>query len=469
MLFKGASSSVRGSERIASATEPSLLERDLPPTPTPPSPLPSFSDFQDNYVPPWMRDTASTASTTRQSRASSIVSTLTRFTTTSVDDARSIDIHVGGQNFRIARDASKITSEAPPPYTAADARSISPVLENIRPRMAPIHTPPSETSSEGQIDSPRGPRLNTTLGANILDPTEVDIPSPVGNDDTTPPSTPRTSTRPTRRIDINAANQARSSSSGYGDPDETPGILSRSMTVKPYKYSGPQRTDLPLLSTTPNALEMQGMRPRSSQFKAWQTMSADDLLLSHPEQGLQEPSSPDYMGRNADAMFPLQTTLTVPTRQSRIRSDSGYNGEEDSAKDKESRDTPGMDTENDISKHYARMLRFIDKQHRRVLHARDKEMEKLRERLAEVDTVYRQQLKERDFKIEDLKKRLDHKSDCMEAKLEKARNEVEDVWERRWKDRDFHLRERMSRIESQAGLDLRRSRENLTGHDDDEE
>jgi chromosome segregation ATPase len=115
------------------------------------------------------------------------------------------------------------------------------------------------------------------------------------------------------------------------------------------------------------------------------------------------------------------------------------------------------------------MLRFIDKQHRRVLHARDKEMEKLRERLAEVDTVYRQQLKERDFKIEDLKKRLDHKRDSLEAKLEKARNEVEDVWERRWKDRDFHLRERMSRIESQAGRDLPRSRENLTGHDEDED
>jgi hypothetical protein len=44
-----------------------------------------------------------------------------------------------------------------------------------------------------------------------------------------------------------------------------------------------------------------------------------------------------------------------------------------------------------------------------------------------------------------------------------------EVWEGRWKDRDLHLRERMSRIESQAGLDLRRSRENPTGHDEDED
>lgn len=465
MLFEDAASSVRTSEPVTSTGRSLFLERDLPPTPTPTSPVPSFTDFQDNYVPPWMRDTASTASTTRQSRASSIVSTMTRFTTTSVDDARSIDIHVGGQNFRISRDAAKITSEAPPPYAAADGRPIPPILENTRPRTAPVHTPTSDTSPEGHNGSTMRPRQATMLAANILDPSEVDIPSPVGNEDTTPPSTPRTPRTATRRprSDVNAIYEFPSYS--YGASDGAPGTLSRSMTVKPYKYPGSRKPDLPLLSTTTNALEMQGMKPRSSQFKAWQTTSADDLSLSHPEH---EPSSPDYIGRNAEAMFPPLAATRVPSGQYRVRTDSGYSGEEDTAKDGESSETSSMDGENYISMHYAKMLRFVDKQHRRVLHARDKEMEKLRERLAEVDTVYRQQLKERDFKIEDLKRRLGHVEDSLEAKLEKARNEVEDLWERRWKDRDFHLRERMSRMESQASLDLHRSRENMVGHDEDE-
>ena len=435
---------------VGEPTSSSLLERDLPPTPNPTSPVPSFSDFQENYVPPWMRDAASTASTTRHSRASSIVSTLTRFTTTSIDDARStrsIDIQVGGQNFRIARDASKITSEAPPPYTAAETRPASPIAKEVR-RRVPIHTPTSDTSSDGSTHiPPLRPRVVTTLGANILDPTEVDIPSPVGDDDTTPPSTPRISTRNSDRADY-SINPLRI------DSQET---LSRTVTVRPYKSSGPrQRSDLPLLSATSNALEMQGMRPRSTQLKMWQTMSADDLLLAHPEQRLEEPQ---VVGGQADGVL---------TGTARLRSDSGYSGEEDSSNHDERSETPSMDSENDISLHYARMIRFVDKQHRRALHARDKEMEQLRNRLAELDTVYRQQLKAKDFIIEDLKKRLDYIEDSMDAKLERARNEVEDLWERRWKDRDFHLRERMSRLESQASRDLLRSRENLISSNEDE-
>lgn len=193
-------------------------------------------------------------------------------------------------------------------------------------------------------------------------------------------------------------------------------------------------------------------------------MSADDLLLSYPKEQSEEPHSPDYIGRQADGLFPPRTAPQV-----RPRSDSGYSGKEDGSKEEDSNTTPSMDTENDVSLHYARMIRFVDKQHRRALHARDKEMEQLRVRISEIDTVYRQQLKARDFIIEDLKKRLGHMEDSMEVKLERARNEVEDLWERRWKDRDFHLRERMSRIESQAGLDLQKSRENLTVQVEDAE
>ena len=109
-----------------------------------------------------------------------------------------------------------------------------------------------------------------------------------------------------------------------------------------------------------------------------------------------------------------------------------------------------MDSENDISNHYTRMIRFIDRDHRRALHARDKDMADLREKLHEKDIVYRQELKARDFMIEDLKKRLNHLEETMEAKLERARYEVEDTWEKRWRDRDYHLMERMRRMETES-------------------
>jgi hypothetical protein len=108
-----------------------------------------------------------------------------------------------------------------------------------------------------------------------------------------------------------------------------------------------------------------------------------------------------------------------------------------------------MDSENNVSNHYTRMIRFMDRDYRRALHARDKEMAELRERLNEKDIVYRQELRARDFLIEDLKKRLEHLEETTETEIERARNQVEDLWESRWKDRDFHLRERMQRMESE--------------------
>ena len=462
MLFKSPVASAGGG-RACPYQGASLLERELPPTPTAMSPAPSFSDFQESYVPPWMRDTASTASTTRQSRASSIVSTLTRFTTASIDDARSIDIRVGGQNFRIARDASKITSDAPPPYTADEAVTRSHVLDEVRPRTAPIHTPSSESGSDGPARLPARPLLSTTLGANILDPSEVDIPSPVEDANTTPPSTPRSSTRAPERHDERNTGPAQHDLSGHVSGVGRQGTLMRSLTVRPYKSSRPnERADLPLLSTTSNALEMEGIRSSSTQFETRQYMSAKDLSFSHPKYRSQEPHSPDYIGRHADGIFPSRSVSQV-----RLRSDSGYSEEEDGFQEGISTETSSMDTENDISLHYAKMMRFVDKEHRRALHVRDKQMEELRIRMSNMDTVYRQQLRGRDFIIEDLKKRLAHVEDSMEAKLEQARNEVEDLWEKRWKDRDFHLRERMSRIESQAAFERHTSEVNLVGPGDE--
>lgn len=117
-----------------------------------------------------------------------------------------------------------------------------------------------------------------------------------------------------------------------------------------------------------------------------------------------------------------------------------------------------MDTENEISLHYARMMRKLDYAHRKMLHLKDKELAELRIKLHEKDTVLRQQLRAKDFIIDDLKMRLANLEENVETMLEKARHQVEDLWESRWKDRDFHLRERMRRIEEEAQKTIERLR-----------
>jgi len=74
----------------------------------------------------------------------------------------------------------------------------------------------------------------------------------------------------------------------------------------------------------------------------------------------------------------------------------------------------------------------------------------MRERLNEIDQVYRQQLRERDFTIDDLRQRLTAAEEQVEKRIERTRHEVEDYWETLWKDRDRHMVERMHRIELES-------------------
>jgi hypothetical protein len=116
-----------------------------------------------------------------------------------------------------------------------------------------------------------------------------------------------------------------------------------------------------------------------------------------------------------------------------------------------------MDTENEISLHYTRLIRTIDRDHRRESLHRDKELMMMRQRLNEMDQVYRQELRGRDFTIDDLRRRLAALEDGVECKVERARHEVEDQWESRWKDRDRHLVERMRRMELDSQRNIERA------------
>ncbi|KAF3896060.1 hypothetical protein GY632_3011 [Trichophyton interdigitale] len=112
---------------------------------------------------------------------------------------------------------------------------------------------------------------------------------------------------------------------------------------------------------------------------------------------------------------------------------------------------PAMDTENEISIHFSRMIRSIDREHRRVLHQKCRELAELRERLNEVDQVYRKELRSRDLVIDELRHTINLLEFQTEEKVERARNEVEDIWEQRWKDQEKLLLNMQRRV-SQADL-----------------
>ncbi|KIW14218.1 hypothetical protein PV08_07000 [Exophiala spinifera] len=446
----------------------------------PPLASTALSTLQDAMIlpstPAWLREEDDRAST-RHSRASSIVSTRTKYSINSTqEDARSINIDVGGQRFRISRDGSTITNDEPPPY--------APPGDTIRFRNA-------ESNQEGDIVlrqdisglepdvgtiTPRSSfvalNLEPSMRANIIDPSEFSMPSPV-----------ESGKRSQRSSSVSLVeNSDPDTSSHEREPPRDTGDALQSRTT--FRQAGlppigssimPSRNRrrglfnrLPSLDTSGNnrrinttGTERQGRSLTKPSDGPLQVRSAGAILstaLDHHSQ----PQSPDYIGRDASASFPLPRIQAMQTvdgggyeLQSQEMPRMGMRYSYHRSDDATPSHTPlPMDTENDISLHYAKMMRKLDYTHRKALHLRDQEMAELRERLHEKDTVLRQQLRAKDFLIEDLRKRLSNLEENIEGMLERARNEVEDLWESRWKDRDFHLRERMRRIEEDAQMTI---------------
>lgn len=459
-------------------------------------------------VPNWVSE-INNSSVTRPSRASSIVSTRTKLSTTTFqDDARSIDIDVGGRTFTIGRNGSRITTttDEPPPYSAPG--------ETVRFRNrvpAPVNAiiDQDEDQQDGfeQESGAVTPRSSLatlhddpSVRANILDPTEFNMPSPLGHDGH-------------HRRSLSAAFRERS---GHGQGVRSPErqsfeaagedvlsverlnvqpqrILSRvdssapTDSVLPSPFSRQRsRIRLPTLDTTTKSHSRSVRGPqrnfassRENSQPPIQVRSAGAILSTTHDDD--EPRSPDYIGRDATGTFPLPVRPT--SLQNATRSETGsfqvrnpiveprlptQNGNQTP---NENHSPLPMDSENEISLHYARMMRKLDYGYRKALHLKDKEMAELRERLHEKDTVLRQQLRAKDFLLDDLKQRLNNLEENVQAMLEKARNEVEDLWESRWKDRDFHLRERMRRIEEEAQRTIQamKASQSETGEDESDD
>ncbi|KAI1626122.1 hypothetical protein EDD37DRAFT_648567 [Exophiala viscosa] len=440
-------------------------------------------------VPTWVSE-INNSRVTRPSRASSIISTRTKISTTTFqDDARSIDIDVGGRSFRIGRNGSRITTttDDPPPYSAPG--------ETIRFRSG--ETTPVDSNSihnEHEMDydvsepesgalTPRSTlatlRVKPSVRANILNPAEFNMPSPIGHDGHHRRSLSATSIEPVRsrqvvqpseRMSFNAADQdvisvdrplaqpqRRSTEAGLPVSTDvtlpSPFSRQRSRIRLPAIDTSTDRHSLAVGVPQRYAADLQATSQRPIQIR-----SAGAILSTIDDHD--EPRSPDYIGRHATGAFPLPMRST--SSQNTIRHETGPSQTRNALDERRfpfetSIQTPNqnhcplpMDSENEISLHYARMMRKLDYGYRKALHLKDKEMAELRERLHEKDTVLRQQLRAKDFLLDDLKNRLTNLEENVQIMLEKARNEVEDLWESRWKDRDFHLRERMRRIEEDA-------------------
>ena len=445
------------------------------------SPFPSADNTPTAPQPPWMQELMSSP---RHSRASSIVSTRTRFSTTTIDDARadarSIDIHVGGQYFRISKDGSRITDELPPPYSGpasafrlsspdplASRSSSTSMFRGGRSRGSSVFDAQyGEDDDETYDNLTAFQRSPVNVRANILDPSEVDMPSPVdannGGNEQAARDLPAGVDIPERNPSYKAgpevisvppeARNQRTLSEDLSLPSlnsyitrpgsplrrrngvRLPSLVTESLNERlAATSSGAPTTQVRRASTSPVAVR-----------------SAGPVLMRTYDVDI--PESPTFIGRNADALFPRPARSSHEVFIHNVADSSTRPLPDISSHDLGDEHTtpPAMDTDNDVSLHYARLMRRLDHEHRRALHLKDKELEKLRERLNEVDTVYRQELKARDFMIDDLKKRLDHLQETQETRIEKARNAVEDLWESRWQNRDVHIRDRMRRIEEEA-------------------
>ncbi len=446
----------------------------IPDRPSITSPVPSYrSNVSENeQVPLWAREVAaSLQNRQRVSRSSSVISTRTRISTnTAREDARSINLSIDGVYFRINRDGSRITTsdfrDTLPRYSPlSEAENVNGIgsrdsQAQISRDDQAITTKIPDQRSEQQHDgllSPTSPRSNHLSSAQpLLGPQSS---TSMATNDTglsrNPSFTPGKETISVTKRRVVSHNDVCDIATIPPKPVEASSRLRRRNGVR-----------LPTLIT--NLKDDRQPRSSGGQHSALDSASprfrypysANPTLGNDNHSFVQRPRSPMFIGRDALGLFPSPPMVPYSTRPSHPDDQTTVVAHSPARLEEGYADTyppPPMDSENDISVHYTRLIRTIDRDHRKALHERDKEMTTLRERLNEQDTIYRQQLRAQDFIIDDLKSRTAHLETTTEAIVEKACNSVEDVWENRWRDRDFHLMERTRRLEADLQVAVERA------------
>ena len=395
---------------------------------------------------------------TRPSRASSIVSTRTKVSINTLQEdarsARSIDLVIGNQSFRIARDGSRVTSstlaqDSLPPYSprapsiiyqddmvslmSGHSGSINEQssTRGIRSRSESVASDTTQTAEHPGEQWQHGPYHNENQRTRFNS-------SEHGDDSTVDEmTTPLSSNTPVSHTETpnTVAHQSMHEERNTTPQRQTSWLFS---TIS-YYFGGsakPQQTVV-VDSFTESPTITEAAHDRGTSPEPFPNY--EEHIFPTLEERTRHSESPRAI--NDDQLIsssPTATSSTIPPdlRKLSNRTSDPYK--------------PLPDTPSEVRFHYLQLLRTLDLTHRHALHTRDLELMDLRTRLNEVDQVYRQQLRQRDFVVDDLKERLQWLEKSVEEKVENARHEVEDMWEGRWRERDRHLRERMARMEAEA-------------------
>ena len=424
------------------------------------------------------RETIS-ASSPRPSRASSIISTHTKTSINTLDAPQSIDILLGRENFRIAREGSLVhisrDNTPAPPYDAPFPRATSTALEQSAVSETGHRTLTSgndelqpEAPAYESIYTSRNHRQEVSERLLSFDRHEQHDRSTqlIPYDDEEPNNGPPMSAEAAgvnRSHSYNpgkeslSVNWRRTSSSSVTTEDSsgTAGAKLRrrnGVRLKLVTKTSGEGFGLDTSPLTPTS----AVSSNSARSRYTQSPARTPVRSGH----LSETSSPLYIGNGTPAMSATMVLTTSDTRNKRLPQiktggdTSAYLDEGFS----ESVPPPSMDTEDEIRTHYHRLLRTIDRNYRVELHARDEDMSKLRERINEMDQVYRSELRARDQEMEDrlqardrelkeLRERIRILEQNDHAALDTARNEAEVMWELVWKERDRNIANRMRRLE----------------------
>ncbi|KLJ11020.1 hypothetical protein EMPG_13690 [Blastomyces silverae] len=449
----------------------------------------------------------------RPSRASSIVSMMTISTIATLQDddrstrsARSIDLMLGGRLFHINRDGSKISSSSDndlPPYSPSlptyaqssnhvDAsfrnapqppEPATPTARTPSPPTPPapksrIHIPfwtdrsrhrrQSSSASQSITTKPPLGRLNSNSMFDLSKLPSASVSNPesqtmeengVYRSPSFIPGPEKISVVPKGRS-ASQGNIPESVHSRYENKDPNHHLRRRNGVRLPrlftsltnIKFGSTSDQDQDPDPPSPGGQIIQSAGPSFGTYQRKYAQSpvftARSSTSGYPTPSYSTHLSPEDEPHQRRPSLPNIPVLSLAVPESPAKVEEGHVDIEP---------PPPMEDENDVSIHYTRLIRSIDRDHRKALHSRDKELAGMRERLNEIDQVYRQELKSRDFTIDDMRQRLENLQERMNGSIERAKNEVEDMWEARWKHRDRHLMERMRRIELESQIQVEKA------------
>lgn len=413
------------------------------------------------------------------SRASSIISTHTKTSITTLDAPQAIDVFLGRENFRIAREGTLINisrddTPAPPydapfipaPSTAREQSegsetgyrmmtSASDELQSAAPAYESICTTPNQGHNDTKTSpsSDHRERDDTSSQLIVYNEDETDSePSGLveaGGVIRSPSYNPGKENLSVswRRTSSSSVTTEDSSGTAGGKLRRRNGVRLKLVTRSSGEGLGLDTSPL----TPTSAVSSSSARSRYTQSPARTPVRNGQIS---------ETSSPTYYGNGAPGLSPIMALSTLDDRNKQlpqIRTNANTSAYLDEGF-VESVPPPSMDTEDEIRTHYNRLLRTIDRNYRVELHARDEDMSKLRERINEMDQVYRSELRTRAQEMEDRLEARDKELNELRERIrvleqndheapDTARNEAEVMWELVWKDRDRHVAARMRRSE----------------------